>query len=123
MEAIEFLNTALEFLEQQPVREIDCRNAASRAYYCAFHTCKQLLEQCPPKESQRGAEHEKIIAELRKHQDKRFKILGNMLNTSRDQRVHADYRLDKKFALADAKKLLLSTKKLLQEIEKIQSDS
>ncbi len=123
MEATEFLETAREFLTKQPIREVDCRNAASRAYYCAFHLCKQLLEQHPPNEPQRGSEHEKVIAELRTHQDKRFKPLGNMLFDARDQRVSADYKLNKKFSIHDAKTTVTFSNRILQEIQKIQSDT
>jgi len=97
-------------------KEINYQNAASRAYYGAFHSCKKLLQDFPPTESQRGAEHEKIIAELLKHQNKQFKILGNMLKMSKDQRVRADYKLAEKFSVQDAKRVILSTKKLLEEI-------
>lgn len=121
MESIEFFDAAREFLERKPIREVDHRNAASRAYYCAFHTCKKLLEEHPPKESQRGTEHQKVINELLEHQDKRLKVFGNMLMTSRDQRVRADYKLEEKFTLYDAKKAVKSTEKLLQEIQKIQA--
>jgi uncharacterized protein (UPF0332 family) len=120
MEPIEFLAAAEELLKKTATREVDYRNAASRAYYGAFHTCKQLLEHYPPSESQRGTEHEKTIAELVNHQDKRFKTLGNMLKTSKDQRHRADYKLAEKFALQDAKRVILSVKKLLQESADIQ---
>lgn len=123
MQAIEFLNTAREFLEKEPIREVDCRNATSRAYYCAFHSCKQLLLQYPPNESQRGAEHEKIIAELRNHQDKRFKRLGNMLFDAKNQRVQSDYYLREKFSIQNAKITVGFVQRLLQEIQKIQSDT
>jgi uncharacterized protein (UPF0332 family) len=120
MEALEFLESAKEILSKEH-REINSRNAASRAYYCAFHSCKKLLQDFPPKESQRGAEHEKIIAELLNHQNKQFKILGNMLKTSKDQRARADYKLADKFSIQDAKRVVLSTEKLLEELEKIYS--
>ena len=117
MEAIEFLQAATELLAKQPIKEVDCRNAASRAYYCAFHTCKQLLKQYPSTESQYGTEHQKIINELKQHQDKRFKSLGNMLERSRDQRVRADYKLEEKFTYRDAKIVIGAANKLLQEID------
>ena len=119
MEAIEFLQVATELLAKQPIKEVDCRNAASRAYYCAFHTCKQLLKQYPPTESPYGTEHQKIINELKQHQDKRLKSLGNILERSRDQRVRADYKLGEKFVIQDAKIVIGAANKLLQEIDAI----
>jgi uncharacterized protein (UPF0332 family) len=121
MEAIEFLSTAREFLEKQPIREVDCRNAASRAYYCAFHSCKQLLEQHPPNEPQYGSVHDKVIAELLNHQDKRFRKLGNMLKATKKLRTDSDYELQKKFPIQNAKTAIGDVHKLLQEIQNIQS--
>ncbi|MEZ5671565.1 MAG: hypothetical protein R3E08_03955 [Thiotrichaceae bacterium] len=118
MEPVEFLNTALEFLEKQPIGEVECRNAASRAYYCAFHSCKKLLEAHPPKEPQRGTEHQKIIDELRKHQDKRFKKLGNMLADSKDQRVRADYGLHETFQYVTLKRLYILLKNYSKKFNK-----
>jgi uncharacterized protein (UPF0332 family) len=118
IEAVEFLSSAKELLNKQLVKEVDYRNAASRAYYCAFHTCKKLLEDFPPTQSQIGAEHEKIINGLLNHQDKRFKALGSMLKDAKDQRVKADYRLDNNFTIQDAKLVVKFTDKILMEINK-----
>lgn len=121
MEAIEFLTAAEELLNKIETREVDYRNAASRAYYCQFHSCKQLLERYPPSEPQYGAEHEKTIKELVNHQDKRFKKLGNMLKDSKDQRHKADYKLAENFALSEAKIVIRFANKLLQAIADIQT--
>ncbi len=121
MEAIEFLTAAEELLKKPATQEVDYRNAASRAYYYQFHTCKQLLERYPPSEPQYGAEHEKTIKELVTHQDKRFKKLGNMLKDSKDQRHKADYKLAENFALSEAKTVIRFAKKLLKDIEDIQT--
>ena len=43
MDAKEFLTSAQALIEGH--REIDYRNAASRAYYCAFHLGRMLLEK------------------------------------------------------------------------------
>jgi uncharacterized protein (UPF0332 family) len=118
IEAIGFLESAKELLNKQSTREVDYRNAASRAYYCAFHVCKKLLEDFPPTQFQTGAEHEKIIKGLLNHQDKRFKTLGNMLKDAKDQRVKADYKLADNFTIQDAKIVVKFTDKILMEINK-----
>jgi uncharacterized protein (UPF0332 family) len=119
MEPVEFLQAATELLVKQPIKEVDCRNAASRAYYCAFHLCKRLLEQYPPAEPQRGTEHQKIINELKQHQNKQFRPLGNVLTSLWRLRVKADYKLVEKFAIQDARIVIGATNKLLQEIDAI----
>lgn len=118
IEAVKFLESAKELLNKQSTKEIDHRNAASRAYYGAFHICKKLLEDFPPTQSQIGAEHERIINGLLNHQDKRFKTLGNMLKDAKNQRVKADYRLDNNFTIQDAKIVVKFTDKILMEINK-----
>jgi uncharacterized protein (UPF0332 family) len=118
IETIEFLESAKELLNKQSTKEVDYRNAASRAYYCAFHICKKLLEDFPPKQSQVGAEHERIINGLLNHQNKRFKTLGNMLRDAKDQRVKADYKLWDNFTIQDAKIVVKFTNKILMEINK-----
>lgn len=118
MEAIEFLESAKELLNKPSAKEIDYRNAASRAYYCAFHACKKLLEDYPASQRQIGTEHDKTIRELLNHQNKQFKILGNMLQKSKDQRHRADYKLIEKFSIQDGKFVITQVNKILMEINK-----
>lgn len=123
MNPIDFLETATEFLQKQPVREVDYRNAASRAYYCALHSCKNLLEQSTSRISVTDTSHQKIIRELQANTDCLIVALGNKLFSLKSQRNNADYELDKKFTFKDAERLVQHTRRLLQEIQKIQSDT
>lgn len=117
MESIEFLKSARELLEKESTQEVDYRNVTSRAYYCAFHTCKKLWEDYPPSKTEGGAEHQKVINELKNHQNKQFRKLGNILNDSRNRRVTADYHLVKQFVIQDAKVVIKSVEKLLQDVQ------
>lgn len=117
MDHIEFLNVARSFLQKENIKEIDYRNAISRAYYCAFHACKLLLEKYPPTKQQHGAEHEKIISGLLKHQNKNFRPIGNRLKYSKEQRVRANYNLAMVLTIHDAKQVIKSVEKIVHETE------
>ncbi len=123
MNPIDFLETATEFLQKKPIREVDHRNAASRAYYCALHSCKNLLEQRASRISVTDTSHQKIIRELQANTDHLVVALGNKLFSLKSQRNNADYELGKKFTFKDAERLVQHTRRLLQEIQKIQSDT
>lgn len=119
MEPSEFLNAAKSLLQKEEVTEVDYRNAVSRAYYCAFHTCSNLLKKYPPSERQCGAEHEKIIDGLLEHQNKSFHRLGHQLKGAKLRRAKADYRLAEVLTIQDANIVIKSVEKILQEINKI----
>jgi len=121
MKPTDFLETATEFLQKKPLREVDCRNAASRAYYCALHSCRDLLEQSASRISVTDTSHQKIIRELQANTDRLIVALGNKLFSLKSQRNDADYKLDQKFTFKDAERLVQHTRNLLQEIQNIQS--
>ncbi len=62
MDVKEFLTSAQKLIEANS--EVDYRNAASRAYYCAFHLCRILLEKLPQSQDNIGTSHQKIIEKL-----------------------------------------------------------
>jgi uncharacterized protein (UPF0332 family) len=124
MEPIEFLKSAEVLLEKESVAEVECRNAASRAYYSAYHSCLDLSKRYPTTNDHRGKKdvgmHEKLIQTLCEHQDEQMRTVGHSLNQVKIRRVKADYKLVQNFTLQDAKFTVNSVQKLLQEIGKIQ---
>jgi len=74
MEAEEFLESAKILIEGN--QEFDYRNAASRAYYCAFHLCQNFLDQHPKLKVSFGATHEKVIHDFLSNSDKRLQKIG-----------------------------------------------
>jgi uncharacterized protein (UPF0332 family) len=118
MDAIEFLESAREMLKNN--KEVDYRNATSRAYYCAYHKAKNLVEtQFKQDEMSSGASHEKIIKTLQSEKNKQFKSIGNKLNDLKKFRTDADYKLDKLFSAQDAKAVVQRANKLVQDIERL----
>ncbi|MEZ5671021.1 MAG: HEPN domain-containing protein [Thiotrichaceae bacterium] len=125
MESIEFLRTAEALLQNESVAEVECRNAASRAYYCAYHSCLDLSKRYPSTNDvkTKGGVHQRLINTLCSHQDERVKSAGYFFNQIKRLRVKADYKLTTNFTLQDSQFAVNSVQKLLQEINEIQSTS
>jgi len=115
MDAKEFLISAQEFI--QGSREIDYRNASSRAYYCAFHMCRTLLEKLPHTQHSIGSSHEKVIADLLSYPDKRIKKLGRKLEQAKTLRHQADYQLNIPFYRSSAKQVLRHAEEISWQVD------
>jgi uncharacterized protein (UPF0332 family) len=83
-------------------REPEGRAAVSRAYYCAFHTAKSLIEDGCGVLLPTGPEaHEKLHKCLENSRDAVLAEIGSRLKSLRSERNRADYKLsDSKFAIA-----------------------
>ena len=115
MDVKEFLTSAQKLIEKNS--EVDYRNAASRAYYCAFHLCRILLEKLPQSQDNIGTSHQKIIDALLLSSDKRLKLLGNQLKMARQLRHKADYKVDIKFTRYEASRVLSYVRKMVLEVD------
>lgn len=115
IDAQDFLDAALAMMAGQ--REIDYRNAASRAYYCAYHVCRALLERMPNPNKSTAATHERVVMDLQTHPDRRLKKLGNKLNQAKALRRQADYALDADFSHTNAKQAIGHAQKIAAEVK------
>jgi len=115
MDVKEFLTSAQKQIEANS--EVDYRNAASRAYYCAFHLCRILLEKLPQSQDNIGTSHQKIIDALFLSPDKRLKSLGNKLKMARQLRHKADYKVDIRFTRYEASRALSYAQKIVLEVD------
>ncbi len=104
MDAKEFLTSAQELIQGN--REVDYRNAASRAYYYTFHICRTLLAKLPHSQSSIGASHEKVVLDLLSYPDKKLNTFGRKLEQAKTLRHQADYKLLMRFSRANAKLVL-----------------
>lgn len=121
MDARDFLTSAQQIISGN--QEVDYRNAVSRAYYCVFHVCKNLLEKLPNSPHQIGTSHQVLIDKLLSHPDERLATLGHQLSRARDCRTWADYHLSKKFPQYDARRLLTQVQNILSAVEEYLSAS
>lgn len=117
MDAKEFLISAQELMQGE--REIDYRNAGSRAYYGAFHACRMLLETLSHSQDSIGSSHQRVINGLLSHPNKQINSLGNKLVRARDFRQKADYQLNVKVSRYEANRLLSLAKKISYEVDEL----
>lgn len=93
----DFLTAATEL--KDGAREIDHRNAISRAYYSAFLTCRNFTGEIRRTSDDRGS-HDAYINFFIKNRsmndeaDKLHIRIGHKLRNAKDLRTRADYNLD-----------------------------
>lgn len=81
--------------------EVDFRNAASRAYYAAYHRCRPIAQRNGLRTSRRGV-HSDAIDALRTSTKPALKHPAQMLARVRGLRAKADYNIDEEFRSSEA---------------------
>ena len=98
--------------------EVDLRNAASRAYYAAYHQCRRLAQDLRLRPAPgSGGVHRRVIDALTGSRDRKLKSLGYMLEQCRKLRVSADYNIDEEFPPGHARTALMQCRKILNRAE------
>jgi len=122
MEPTDFLEVSYLLLNSE--KEVQHRNAASQAYYCAFHVCKQFLQNLPNHMKMHiHILSDEVLKNLLSSSDKRLKSVGHKLNQVKWLRYRADYDLNHVFTLDDAKRQLVLVDKILSEIRTLSQPS
>ena len=96
--------------------EVDWRNAASRAYYAAWHRCVPIGRSVGIFAQPRGM-HQQLIDTLMENRDMTLKSLGYALKQCRDLRIKADYRIEIDFPSRSARIALSQSEKILNKAE------
>lgn len=112
----EFLSSAES--TARGVAEIDFRNAASRAYYSAFHACLSAASFCPIAAVPNAGQHEKLIQRFKRYPsaDPRFPLankIANLLDQAKGLRVRADYKIVSPFKKSVTETQIHNVKRLL----------
>lgn len=111
----DFLVSAVAMLQPES-SEIDFRNAASRAYYAAYHAARALAVTLPVQAVVKGGAHEQVIKTLTdggtSHFSMQCRRVGYLLSTMRTARHRADYELGTDFLRTDAESLISSVPNL-----------
>ncbi len=105
--------------------EACCRASTSRAYYASFGVARQFAERSSGKRFDGGA-HFKVQRHLRESGDPNAARIANRLKTLHAERTKADYRngaVEAKRARATAKKSIAMSRKTIEEIRAMESDS
>ena len=124
----ELLLMAQELMSRN--REIDFRTSANRAYYSAYHFCKDLAATLPPVASDGRGSHERSINRLKNHRVRlatrkinlNVRMLGEVLRQAKPLRVDADYRISKEFGRTEAEQMILMAVKIAEIISEIGRD-
>lgn len=97
------------------VREVDWRNAASRAYYAAFHRCQALAhDQAVPVPPYAGV-HRAIVEAFTERSNPRWlRGLGYRLEQCRQRRATADYDIAEPFERGTAATVLDDCREILK---------
>ena len=78
-------------------REVDWRNAGSRAYFAAFHRCRRLAVQLEPNVDVSRADAHRVVADVLRAEGGKPRQLAYMLIQCRRIRNVADYDVDDPF--------------------------
>lgn len=101
-------------------REVDWRNGASRAYYAAFHRCRQLAVAERLAVAQTGSAHVALIdAFLANLNPAPLKRLGFMLRGCRDRRADADYEVEASFSKQVGRSVVADCQRILDEADAV----
>lgn len=95
--------------------EVDWRNAASRAYYAAWHRCLPIGRSVGLSAQPDQGVHRQLIETLTGNRDRTLKSLGYMLEQCRALRVGADYEIETDFPPEDARTALEQCEKILNK--------
>lgn len=122
----DFLESAAAAISHNPL-EIDCRNAASRAYYSAIHNCRSIQHLCPSNEHFviDGGSHARLIdifASVPHGQPNSMKAhaIAYILKQMRRVREWADYEINKDFAHPEASNQVTTGNRLVDKVAAFQ---
>ena len=97
--------------------EVDRRNAASRAYYAAYHRCLPLARSIGLSAEPGHGVHRQLVDTLTGSSDLRVKSIGYRLNECRKLRVHADYEIEIDFSSRDARTAIVQCERILVQVD------
>lgn len=83
--------------------EVSQRNAASRAYYAAYHRCLALSLHLRLEAALGHGVHARLRDALYRSKDSRVRSIAYILNECRKHRGQADYEIEQDFSPEDAR--------------------
>lgn len=116
----DFLDSAQHLLDQNPSREIDWRNAASRAYYALYHFARIYAEQNLISPSTYSDTTHKRLIQLyldAGKSDMWLLSVGYIIKNARNIRTNADYKCNLDFMRSDACSVLADFQRVTQQLE------
>jgi len=124
-----FIDFAESSVKKDAPSEFDYRNAASRAYYAAFHCCLSLKHMCPNlSESELHGSHDKLYAKFEQlgvaePNSRELKQMAYMAKMMKSVRHTADYKVGEKFPPEDAIQQIKDAQKVLSHWRRIGAET
>ena len=99
--------------------EVDWRNAASRAYYAAYHRCRRMAEDERLSIPEGGSAHAALADALVNGINAPIRRIGLVLDLCRARRARADYDIDDSFPRELANTVVEDCERLLAEADSV----
>jgi uncharacterized protein (UPF0332 family) len=111
----DFLNSAIFLIKHS--KEMDYRNAASRAYYCAYHNAEaeakaKKLPAIHYPLGKRPGVHQVLIDKFKNHPKPIYQQIGILLQQCKSFRTKADYYLHHNFTSTNAQNTIHTVKQI-----------
>jgi len=97
--------------------EVDQRNAASRAYYAAYHRCLPLGRYLGLSAERGRGVHRRLLDTLLGSTDPKVKSIAYMLDQCRKLQTQADYRIEGDFSFQDALLAIQQCERIMTRID------
>ena len=116
----DLLDSALKMCEGG--EEVDWRNAISRAYYAAFHKCRNLAGAVEPRaELSSGTAHRDVQDILIAHRPTKG-IAYRLRDLAKERRL-ADYELSESFSQAGSRTAVANCTRILKGVEDARAEA
>lgn len=102
-------------------REVDWRNATSRAYYAAYHGCRALAQSIEPNaDLSRSTSHQNVRAILlQSGSPTEARAVAHQLNACRQVRNRADYQIGEDFERSECGTVVETCRIILKRVDAI----
>ena len=97
--------------------EVDRRNAASRAYYAAYHRCLPIGRSIGLSAAPDRGVHRQLVDTLTESSDPKMKSVGYRLDQCRKLRVQADYEIESDFSSRNARLVIEQCERILGQVD------
>lgn len=116
----ELLEAARELAQGN--REVDFRNAASRAYYAAYHRGRQVAKSIGRLQTSSRGVHSDVIDALYHPTNAKLKEIAQKLARCRSLRVKADYKIGNSFKQSEAEACTRQADKILALADQLEGN-
>ncbi|MHA7855224.1 HEPN domain-containing protein [Marinobacter shengliensis] len=113
-----FLQVAKEWAENAPECEGHTRSSISRAYYAAFHSCRDTVENLGIPQESHFPSHKRVIEALRTSGDQDLSKLSKKLKDLKVMREAADYDIDYRLPQQNKILSLRKAERIIEECAK-----